>query len=210
MFEQALDARTLLLIKTISKISSIAEKFYLAGGTALSLHLCHRRSEDTDLFTEKKFPLEAYVDEIKSLNGQVLTAEEGSIHCIVNDAKLSLLYYPYPLIKPLKKFYGIKVASVDDIACMKIVAVSQRGEKKDFFDIYEIAKIYELSEIRRMFHEKYKQKEKNCYHILKSLFYFDDTEESPNPISLKGITWDEVKNDLLSRKEEITNELLCS
>jgi hypothetical protein len=36
------------------------------------------------------------------------------------------------LIKPLKEFYGIKVASVDDIACMKIVAVSQRAEKRAF------------------------------------------------------------------------------
>jgi predicted nucleotidyltransferase component of viral defense system len=208
MFEQALDTRTLLLIKTISEIPSIAERFYLAGGTGLSLHLRHRRSEDIDLFTEKKFSLESYTEKIHSLNGQILTAEEGSIHCIVNDAKLSLLYYPYPLIKPLKKFSDIRVASIDDIVCMKIVAVSQRAEKKDFFDIYEVAKTYELSQIREAFHEKYNPKDKNCYHILKSVFYFNDAEESPDPISLNGTKWDDVKKYLLSREKEITNEFL--
>jgi predicted nucleotidyltransferase component of viral defense system len=208
MFKQALNARTVLLIKTISEIPSIIEKFYLAGGTALSLYLGHRRSEDLDLFAENRFALEPYIHTISSLNGQILMAEEGSIHSIVNDVKLSLLYYPYPSIKPFVEFSGMKVASVDDIICMKIVAVSQRAEKKDFFDIYEAAKIYELSQIRKMFHEKYKKREKNCYHILKSIFYFNDAEESPDPISLNGTRWDDVKKYLLSRQKEITNEFL--
>ena len=208
MFKQALNARTVLLMKTISEIPSIIEKFYLAGGTALSLHLGHRRSEDLDLFAENRFALQPYIDTISSLNGQILMPEEGSIHCIVNDVKLSLLFYPYPLINPLVEFSGIKVASLDDIACMKIVAVSQRAEKKDFFDVYEIAKIYARSDIRELLHKKYKPQERNCYHMLRSIFYFNDAEENPDPISLNGTTWDDVKDYLLSREDEITNELI--
>lgn len=208
MFEQAPDKQTVLLIKKISEIPSISDRFYLAGGTGLSLHLGHRRSEDIDMFTENRFFLEPFMDIIYSFNGQILTAEEGSIHCIIDNTKLSLLYYPYRLLRPLCEFSGVKLASLDDIACMKIVAISQRAEKKDFFDIYEIAKIHSIPEIKEWFHEKYRQKEKNCYHILKSLFYFHDAEESPDPVSLNGTTWNEVKDYLISREKELTKALL--
>lgn len=55
MFEQAIDARVLLLINKISKMREIADNFYLAGGTALAIQLGHRKSDDIDLFSQKIF-----------------------------------------------------------------------------------------------------------------------------------------------------------
>jgi len=208
MFEQALDPQTVLLIKKLAQQKSFSDFFYLAGGTALSLHLGHRRSEDIDLFTRKQFSVEYYSDIVTSVEGQILIAEQGTVHCIVNNVKLSLLYYPYPLLNSQADFHGLKVASIADIACMKAIAISQRAEKKDFYDFAEILKILPPAEIRKMLFEKFGQKKINCYHMLKSFFYFSDVEHSPDPVSLNGTSWEDVKQYLSSREKEISSGFL--
>lgn len=209
MFEQAIDARVLLLIKIFSKMREIADNFYLAGGTALAIHLGHRKSDDIDLFSQKHFPVEHYSHLFLTLNGKILVEEEGTIHTLIEGVKVSLLYYPYKLLLPFKTFAGLNMASVEDISCMKIVALSQRAEKKDFFDAYEILKIYKPVELKRMFLEKYGIEKINCYHILKSFFYFDDAENSPEPVTHHGITWDEVKAFFRNNEKMFTRDLLC-
>jgi predicted nucleotidyltransferase component of viral defense system len=208
MFEQAVDSRLLLLGKELFSIASIAEGFYLAGGTALALHLGHRKSDDLDLFSEKEFTIEKLCKTIEGLNGQILIAEQETIHADVKGIKLSLLYYPYKLIKPLHKFNSIKIACIEDIACMKVIAISPRTEKKDFYDIYEILKHFRPLELKDMFLKKYGRQRINCYHILKSFFYFEDAEDSPNPISLNGTTWNEVKAFFINNEKTLTSELL--
>jgi hypothetical protein len=43
-------------IKVLRKLGFLRKKgFYLAGGTSLALHLCHRSSLDLDFYTQKKF-----------------------------------------------------------------------------------------------------------------------------------------------------------
>ncbi|SPD74043.1 conserved hypothetical protein [uncultured Desulfobacterium sp.] len=208
MFEQALDTRTILLIKTLAQHGTFFENFYLAGGTALSLHLGHRRSEDIDLFAEKQFSINYYSDIISSIGGRILIAEQGTIHCILDEVKLSLFYYPYPLLNPVTEFFNIKIASIADIACMKAVAISQRAEKKDFFDLIEILKILSPAEVKNILYDKFGQNKINLYHIVKSFFYFSDVEDSPDPISLTGITWEKVKDYLISREKEISSIFL--
>ncbi len=209
MFEQAIDAKVLLLIKDISKIQEIADNFYLAGGTALALQLGHRKSDDIDLFSQRHFPVEHYSQVLLALNGKILIEEEGTIHALVEGIKVSLLYYPYKLLLPFKTIAGLNMASIEDISCMKIVALSQRAEKKDFFDAYEILKIYKPIELKKMFVEKYGIEKINCYHILKSFFYFDDAENSPEPVTLRGTTWNEVKAFFRNNEKMLTKDLLC-
>jgi len=209
MFEEAVDPRVFLLIKKISKMQEIVDNFYLAGGTALAIQLGHRKSDDIDLFSQKHFSVEYYSQLLLTLRGKILIEEEGTIHVLIEDIKVSLLYYPYKLLLPFKMIEGLSIASIEDIACMKIVALSQRAEKKDFFDVYEILKIFKPIELKKMFIEKYGIEKINCYHILKSLFYFEDAENSPEPVSHHGTTWDEVKAFFRSNEKILTKDLLC-
>lgn len=209
MFEEAVGPRMLLLIKKMSEIQEIADNFYLAGGTALSIQLEHRKSDDIDLFSQRHFSVEHYSQLLITLNGKISVEEEGTIHAFIYNIKVSLLYYPYKLLLPFKTIEGLSMASIEDIACMKIVALSQRAVKKDFFDVYEILKIYQPVELKRMFLEKYGIEKINCYHILKSFFYFDDAENSPEPVSCNGTTWDEVKAFFRSNEKILTKDLLC-
>ncbi len=209
MFEDAVDPRLLLLIKRISKIQEIASNFYLAGGTALAIQLGHRKSDDIDLFSQRHFSVEHYSQLLLTLSGKILIEEEGTIHALIKNIKLSLLYYPYKVLLPFKTIEGLNIASTEDIACMKIVALSQRAEKKDFFDVYEILKVFKPVELKKMFIEKYSIEKINCYHILKSLFYFEDAENSPEPVSHYGTTWDDVKAFFRNNEKILTKDLLC-
>ena len=208
MFEQIINRRTTLLIDTLVKSTAIAEDFYLSGGTALALHLGHRISEDLDFFTPEKFENDFFVSQIIDIGGEIISEARGTIHSFLKGTKLSLFYYPYPVLDPFIKFRGVKIASIRDIGCMKAVALSQRAEKKDFFDLYEILKRTTPDELKQMFLQKYGKARVNCYHILKSFFYFDDAEDSPDPMSLNNTLWPDVKKYFLEHKEEIESALL--
>lgn len=208
MPEQAVDAHLLLLIEKLSSYSLISDFFYLAGGTALAFYLEHRVSEDIDLFSRNTFEVEKYLYLLQTMSGKLLIAEEGTIHCIIEGIKVSLLFYPYQLLFPQKQIRGLNIVSFEDIACMKAVALSQRGEKKDFFDMFEILKIIKPAELKNMLLKKYGQERVNCYHILKSFFYFDDAEDSPDPLSLKSVAWPEVKQFFIDHEADLTKGFL--
>ena len=209
MFLNSVDQQLLLLIDSLSERSNIAKHFYLAGGTGLALQLGHRTSVDIDLFTPDCFNSELYSTAITERGGQVIQAEEGGVHGVVSGVKVSFLLYPYKMLQPLQPFHGIHIASIADIAAMKAVAISQRGDKKDFFDMYEILKEMSPHDLKTHFLDKFSEARINCYHILKSFFYFDDADRQPDPISLNGTTWDQVKVFFVSNEKMLMRELVC-
>jgi len=208
MFKEAVDSGLLLLIKKLSEIPEIYEKFYMAGGTALTLQLGHRKSFDVDLFSQENFDVEKYSQVILSMNGKIIREESGTIDAIIDEVKLTLLFYPYKILEDFHMIERVKVADIKDIACMKTVAISQRAEKKDFYDIYEILKVISPDELKKLFLKKYGDNKINCYHILKSFFYFEDVEGLPDPVSLKNTKWNEIKEFFTSNEKMLTKCLL--
>ena len=85
------------------------------------------------------------------------------------------------------------LADERDIAAMKILAISDRGSKKDFVDLFVLLKTYSLDNILEFFNEKYKDYNYNMLHILKSLIYFFDADLDPEPIYINPINWVEIK-----------------
>ncbi len=82
-----------------------------------------------------------------------------------------------------------------DVAVMKLIAVSQRGKKRDFFDLYWCANNLETLEntIKRLT-SQYPTVAHDYHHILKSLVYFDDAESDPDPTIFFKTSWNTVKN----------------
>jgi hypothetical protein len=135
-------------------------------------------------------------------------SEAGTVHGLISDYKVSFFFYPYKILEPFIYFGNLKIASIADMGCMKAVAISQRAEKKDFFDMMEILQRYGPAQLKTMFLEKYGEEKINCYHILKSLFYFADVEDAPDPVSLNNTTWEQVKSYFVSN-EKVLLEGLC-
>lgn len=193
MFTKGLSPKTKTNLESLSKVNFV-KKYYLAGGTGLSIHLGHRFSYDLDFFSKNPEIPAAINNQLLNLGKlEILQNDIGTFNGKLNNIKLSFFKYPYPLLlKPLI-FKGIKLASVSDIACMKIIAISERGTKRDFIDLYFICKSIKIEKIFNLLSKKYKSVNYNSLHILKSLVYFDDAEDDPEPTMIKKINWEDVK-----------------
>ncbi|MDP8981336.1 MAG: nucleotidyl transferase AbiEii/AbiGii toxin family protein [Acidobacteriota bacterium] len=167
---------------------------YLAGGTALALHLGHRLSVDLDFFINELFDQEAMLQRIQEVPEFSLVAKAPhTLHANIQGTKVSFLGYQYPLLFPLVLFMGVPVADARDIACMKISAIASRGTKRDFIDLYLAASQYGLGHLFDLFQRKYVKTGYSRLHILKSLAFFDDAEKDPMPHMLVPMNWQAVK-----------------
>ena len=112
----------------------------LAGGTALALQLGHRISVDLDFFTTQVVDHERALSTLRNKISrlEVASESEGTLIGFADGVKFSLFHYEYPFVSPLIPFEGTNLAGIPDIAAMKIIAVCQRGVKRDFVDLYAI------------------------------------------------------------------------
>lgn len=168
---------------------------YLAGGSALALHLGHRISVDFDFFTPKHFKADKIAQEMASIGSFKLeTLDKDTLLGTFEKVKYSLFYYKYPLIAKTINFNGINLADSKDIAAMKIAAVSDRGTKKDFVDLYILSeKGTSLEDCFKYYDQKYKALANNIYTIIKCLTYFEDAKNTPMPRMLINLEWRTVQ-----------------
>lgn len=193
MFEETISEQTSKNLELLGR-SKILNNAYLAGGTALALQIGHRLSYDLDFFTQKKFRAQVFLKKISQFKDyhhervgwQTILGKLG-------DVKFSLFYYSYPLLEKPIKFKNINIAGLTDISAMKIAAISERGTKRDFVDLYFILQKIKLNDVLDFYERKYKKLASNLVHIKKSLVYFEDAEEEDMPNMLRRISWKEVK-----------------
>lgn len=200
MFEQALSKEAKESLAVLAK-SGILKDTYLAGGTALALQIGHRISVDFDFFTSKEFKADVFVRRLKKIipDFRLERMSEGTVLGNLKKTRFSLFFYDYPLLSKTHNFLGLKIADIKDIAAMKIAAISDRGTKRDFIDLYFMVnsgKLLSLEKILELYDKKFSLLKQNKVHILKSLVYFDDAEEEPMPIMIKEIKWEEVKKKI--------------
>lgn len=185
MHQEVLEKNTGKNLEVLGK-SKLLDDFYLAGGTGLALAFGHRMSIDLDFFSSKKTDMQHMAKELKRTgNFEVGTLEERTLHGIFKGTRLSLMHYSYKMLRETCTYDNIQIADPIDIACMKISAISSRGTKKDFVDLYYLLEKWSLKEILVYFEEKYETIGYNMMHILKSLSYFGDADNDPDPMFLK-------------------------
>lgn len=208
----ALPKQTLEALKYLSDQNWLSKSdWYLAGGTALALQVGFRRSVDLDFFSEiEKFDNEKLLENIKSRDWRTKQNSDNTIYGELFNASVSFISYPFFIPKlPLIKFGSIGILDAKDIAVMKIVALSQRGKKRDFFDLYYCANnVSSLEKIITNLKEQYPTVAHNYQHILKSLIYFADADDDPNPDLLIDLNWTTVKNYFEEEIPKITKKLL--
>lgn len=102
-------------------------------------------------------------------------------------------------------YSGINLASLEDIGCMKIDAVSSQGKKRDFIDLFFILKKrnMELKDIIDHFRKKYKKAGYNLLHVLKSLVYFDDADKDPELLMIEDVKWQAVKDFFVDQVKQL-------
>jgi len=197
MYWDILDSKRKKLLSQLGFLSRYG--FYLAGGTALALELNHRTSLDFDFYTKRKFDNKKLFQELekKFKNTILIQKAEQTLIVKINEVEVSFFHYPYPLIFPSIKLKGVNLASKEDIAAMKIIAISDRGTKRDFIDIYFLLEEFSLEEIFEFVKKKYPMF--NIYVGLRGLTYFVDAEKAQKRrlYLIHFVSWNEVKKFLI-------------
>ncbi len=204
LFINTLPAKTSVLIADFQKNPpSFLKDFYLSGGTALSLQIGHRESEDLDFFCGQDFDPRQVGVALKNFGPLEETElDKNTLNTYLMGVKLQFLGYPYRLLEPPIDWQGIKLSSVIDIACTKLQTAGMRGSKKDFIDIYFLLEKYSLEDLFKALEKKYPEIGYNTTHILKSMVYFEDADDQPMPKMHKEADWETVKAKLV---EEVKN-----
>ena len=209
MFRTVLPQQAQATLALLGK-SGLVKDGYLAGGSALALHFGHRYSVDFDFFTEKPFDpkkLSAALCEIGVFKESL--AKGISLIGQLNETKLSYFQYDYPMIEKVTKFSEINIAHPHDIAAMKLVAITDRGTKRDFIDIYELVKQgIDIETMFGFYEKKYHKFEENRFSLIKALGYFDEADSGAMPRMIKNISWEEVKKFLASESFRLAKKYL--
>lgn len=201
---ETIDPSTLELLIALQKIKGI-NKTRLVGGTSLALQIGHRISVDLDFFAYNlqedllsiiaSIKNEGYTIEIRKQSSNILIA-------MIDNVKVDIVNYPYPWIDNEICEQHIRLASDKDIAAMKLSAITNRGSKKDFIDLYYLLKTYSLEQILSFYSQKYN--DGSDFMVLKSLTYFDDAEMEVSPLLFdKLIAWENIKEKITSEVKKL-------
>ncbi len=129
-----------LLLKMIDECDFL-DKYVLVGGSALTLHLCHRKSEDLDFFTYAdsfdKQEIFQYIKEFE--NKEILNQTDEQVDLLLNGVKVTFFNAKWTFLKP-KKIEKFNLSSLESIAAMKINVLFLRAKYRDYYDIYFLVK----------------------------------------------------------------------
>jgi len=172
--------------------------FYLAGGTALALQVGHRISVDLDWFIPKLGEPEAFFHKLKSfkIDFEVSSVNFETVYLTIHGAEVSFIGYDYLMLQQKVSLpeFGIQMAGIDDIGCMKLSAIASRGYRKDFIDLhYLINHFHSLKDYLQLYTKKYQNRD--IGHVVRSLVYFTDAETEPDIKTIKPIIWQDLKTD---------------
>ncbi|MHB1651794.1 MAG: hypothetical protein ACYCVD_04845 [Desulfitobacteriaceae bacterium] len=131
---------------------------------------------------------------------------QDTLHLRINEVKVSFLFQAGAHLRDYDLWRGVRIASTDALIAMKLNAVAGRGERKDFIDLYCVCQEY--LDFDEMLERGFTLLPNlNRYHVLRSLIYFDDAEQTP-PLRLKRIyDWEEIKRFFTSHVKKYLKEL---
>jgi hypothetical protein len=190
------------------ELSSVPDNFILYGGTAIALHLGHRESIDFDFFGNETFDPDNLLKSLPFLQDSMVTKREknGLTAVVDRGGNISLSFFGVPEISPIlpplkTDDNGIKVASLIDLAGMKVSVVQKRAEWKDYADIAAllengISLEMALSAGKAIYKDQF-----NPQITLKALSYFDDVAGITEQVKMR--IQEAVKNVDLRELPEI-------
>ena len=205
--KETVDTSTLELIRKLQS-DSMFSSFDLAGGTALALHIGHRKSIDIDLFTRHDFDSQGFLEYLeKEYRFQMHYLHSNTLKGIIDQVFVDLIKHDYALVGDSIVESGVRLLSKKDIAAMKVNAITGNGTRvKDFIDIFFLLKEFTFQDIIEFYSAKYGARSK--YHAIKSLGYFDDiiAEDWPVMIRERELTLDKVTKTILEKQKEYLDD----
>jgi hypothetical protein len=196
-------------VQILPLVKQFKREFYLVGGTAIALHIGHRRSIDFDLFKHGPIKPKSIIQMISGFDSEYVITRRVTeqLNVTINDVKFTFYQFPFK-INAFEKLEDIlRLPNLLDLAAMKAYAMGRRSKWKDYVDIYFIIKnhfsILQISErstalFGQLFSEKL---------FRAQLSYFDDIDYSETiEYLIQPVADDEIKNFLIDKATDIWHE----
>jgi len=193
---EAVPRGTLALLKKLCAHQALRD-FALVGGTSLALRFGHRMSVDLDFFRPEKFDNELLIAELGAdFALEVTNQNNNGLMAFIEGVKVDAVTYPYALLYPYETLERVRMMSLPDVIAMKLGAISNRGAKKDFYDLHVLLKHFPIHELVDIYVRKFPSHDPMI--PIRSMIYFDDAEETETPKTLIKTTWPRVKAEILA------------
>jgi len=177
------------------------EQFALGGGTSLALRFGHRLSVDLDYFTSSEFQPQQLFETLGLEAATILSVSKNTLSLDAGGVKMDLLRHAYAEIAPVDRIGGHRLVSLPDLTAMKLNAIANRGSKKDFYDVVELLQHYSLTAMLGFFSKKYPNTDP--FAVVRSLAWFEEADQEPDPIPMLGQTWEAVKRIITTAVGEL-------
>jgi hypothetical protein len=187
------------LLRALQQIPALSEAV-LVGGTSAALQMGHRTSVDLDLFGKMETDGLQLLNLLQKerLNTELKYNTKAIKTFFVNDIKVDIVDYSFDWLEPIIVEDGLRLAGLKDISAIKLAAITGRGTKKDFIDLFFLLKKFKLNEMLEFYKTKFKTSE--IYIVVRSMSYFVDAENNPAPKMFVEVSWEKVKETI---KKEI-------
>ena len=202
LYKETIEPKTLELLIDLQK-EPLLSTFNLVGGTALALHLGHRKSIDLDFFTSESFDLEEVkMMLIKKYDFKVSYSRSQTLKGFINGVKVDFIKFDYPHLHNSDIIDEVRIESVPDIIAMKLLSITDNGSRiKDFIDIAYLSSWFSLEEMLQSFIRKITNS--NIMMPIKALTYFDDIDFNESIVMLNNnFDWGKIANRLIDMTKE--------
>ncbi len=187
-------------------LAGFKRTFYLVGGTAIALHIGHRRSIDFDLFTSSPLAKYRIKNKLNSIPFHQVPVFEDTdqLHLLFNNVKFTFFNFPFQVKHPVNVKTYITMPSLLTLSSMKAFALGRRSKWKDYVDLYFILKghysIKDISEEALInFPSQFSEKlfrEQLAFH--KDIDYSEEVEFLVPPVPEK-----EIKEFLIDKATDL-------
>jgi len=195
------------VIKLIQELQSeeLLKDFILVGGTALSLQLGHRISEDIDLFSTTRHDYDRINNFLndKYKDVEYIRGDEGSLRLVINGIIVDMLGMKGKILEMPLREDNITLLGIKDISAMKLMAIRDRKKPKDFVDVAYLIEMIGLKTMLECYQEKYDKE--NILDIKKALASANEV----NPYEWENVKM--LRNDIpLSMVKRVIDDALLA
>ena len=200
LYQEAVEPNNLERLSEICRIPYF-EEMRLVGGTALALQMGHRLSVDLVFFGRRDFNDEEMAASLRGFSDKELMSKSPNIKVYqIRGIKVDFVNYPYRWIDGMIMDGDIRMAGFRDIAAMKINAITGRGTKKDFVDLFFLLQRFSFSEMVEFYLKKFT--DANLFLALRSLIYFEDADKGQVDMLDKKHSWQKMKKEIVRQYNE--------
>jgi hypothetical protein len=193
-------------VELLTLIKQFIREYYLVGGTAIALHIGHRRSIDFDLFKYSTIKHSNNLKKISSFKYQyhITRRVAEQMNLTINEVKITFYQYPFKIDPDCRFEDVLRLPELIDLAAMKAYALGRRSKWKDYVDLYFIIKsYYSIDQISKraieLFDQMFSEK-----LFRAQLSYFKDIDYSePVEYLCPPVSEEEIKNNLIEKAIDI-------